>query len=59
MITRKKVVNESDLNEKLKILATKEEIRTLATKAEIKTEQDKIVELQTYNLSLLIVMELL
>ena len=59
MIKRKKVVNESDLIEKLKTLATKEEIRTLATKAELKAEQDKIVELQVYNLSLLIVMELL
>ena len=45
MIKRKKVVNESDLIEKLKTLATKEEIRTLATKAELKAQQDKIVEL--------------
>ena len=45
MIKRKKVVNESDLIEKLKTLATKEAIRTLATKAELKAEQDKIVEL--------------
>ena len=45
MIKRKKVVNESDLIEKLKTLATKEEIRTLATKAELKAEQDKIAEL--------------
>ena len=33
-ITQKKLVNESDLNEKRKTLATKEEIKTLATKAE-------------------------
>ena len=62
-ITQKKLINEYDLNEKLKSLATKEEIKTLATKEEIKTlatkaelkvEQDKIVKLQTYDLSLFI-----
>ena len=46
-ITEKKLVNEYDLNEKIKTLTTKEEIKTLATKAELKAEQDKIVKLQT------------
>ena len=44
-ITQKKLVNEYDLNEKIK---------TLATKAELKAEEDKMVELQTYDLSLFI-----
>ena len=35
-ITQKKLVNESGLNEKMKILATKEEIITLAVKVELK-----------------------
>ena len=50
-ITPKKLVNESGLNEKIKTLATKEEIKTLATKAELKTEKDKIVKLETHDLS--------
>ena len=50
-ITANKLVNESGLNEKIKILATKEEIEKLAIKAELKVEQDKIVKLQTYDLS--------
>ena len=49
-----RLVNESDLNEKIKTLATKEEIKALVTKAELKAEQDKIVKLQTYDLSLFI-----
>ena len=53
-ITQKQLVNEYDLNEKIKTLAIKEEILTLATKAELKAEQDKIVKLQTYDLSLFI-----
>ena len=53
-ITQKKLVNESDLNEKIKTLATKEEIKTLATKGELKAEQDKIVKLQKYDLSIFI-----
>ena len=53
-ITQKKLVNESYLNEKIKTLETKEELKTLATKAELKAEQDKIVKLQTYDLSLFI-----
>ena len=53
-ITQKNLVNESDLNEKIKTLATKEEIKALATKAELKTEQDEIEKLQTYDLSLFI-----
>ena len=48
---QKKFVSEYDLNEKIKALATKEEIKALATKAELKAEQDKIVKLQTYDLS--------
>ena len=39
------------MNEKIKALATKEEINTLATKAELKAEQDKIVKLETHDLS--------
>ena len=35
-ITQKKLVNEYDLNEKIKTLATKEKRKTLATKAKIK-----------------------
>ena len=50
---KNKLVNEFGLNEKIKTLAT-EEIKTLATKAELKAEQDKIVKLQTYDLSLCI-----
>ena len=42
---------QSSLNEKIKTLATKEEIKTLATKAELKAEQDKIVRLETHDLS--------
>ena len=52
--TQKNLVNEYDLNEKIKTLATKEEIKTLAAKGELHPEQDKIVKLQTYNLSLFI-----
>ena len=37
------LVNEFGLDDKKKILATKEEIKALATKAELKAEQDKIV----------------
>ena len=47
----KKIVHESDLNETIKTLATKEEIKTLAAKVELKEEGDKIVKLQTYDLS--------
>ena len=47
-------MNESNLNQKIKTLASKEEIKTLATKAELKAEQDKIVKLQTYDLSIFI-----
>ena len=54
-ITQKRLVNESDLNEKIKTLATIEEIKTLARKAELKAEQDKIVKDQPYDLSLFIV----
>ena len=50
--TAKKSVNEPGLNEKIKTLAAKEEIKKLAAKAELKAEQDKIVKLRTYDLSL-------
>ena len=40
------------MNEKIETLATKEEIKKLPRKAESKAEHDKIVKLQTYNLSL-------
>ena len=52
-ITAKKLVNESGLNEKIKT-AIKEERNQLARKAELKAEQDKIVKIQTYDLSLFI-----
>ena len=42
------------MNEKIKTLATKEEIKKLPTKAQLKAKQDKIVKLQTYDLSLFI-----
>ena len=42
------------MNENIKRLATKEEIKTLATKTKLKEEQNKIVKLQTYNVSLFI-----
>ena len=45
MITQKKLVNESNLNKN---------IETLATKARLKAEQDKILKLETYDLSLFI-----
>ena len=44
------LVNESDLDKKIKTLATKKEIKTLAIKTELKAEQDKIVKLQIYDL---------
>ena len=43
------------MNEKIKTLATKEEIKKLATKAESNAEQDKVVKLPAYDLSLLLV----
>ena len=42
------------MNKKIKTLATKEEITTLATKIELKAEQDKIVKIQTHDLSIFI-----
>ena len=53
-ITRKKLVNESGLNEKIRTLPAKEEIKTLATRTELKAGQDKIVKLETYDLCLFI-----
>ena len=52
-ITQKNLVNKYDLNDNIKTLATKQEIETLAAKAELKAEQDKIANLQTYDLSFL------
>ena len=50
------LVNESGLNEKIKISTTKEKIKKkIATKAELNAEQDKIVKLQTYDSSFLLV----
>ena len=48
---RRKLINESSLNEKVKTLATKEEIKTLVTKTELKVEQDKIGKLGTHDSS--------
>ena len=53
-ITQTELINEPDLNKKIKTLAAKEEIKTLATKAELKAEQDKIVKFQTYELRVFI-----
>ena len=52
-IAQKNLVNKYDLNDNIKALATKQEIETLAAKAELKAEQDKIANLQTYDLSFL------
>ena len=48
---RRKLINESSLNEKVKTLATKEEIKALVTKTELKVEQDKIGKLGTHDSS--------
>ena len=48
-ITQNKLVNESDLDRKIK-----EDVKTLATKEQLLTKQDKIVKLQTYDLSIFI-----
>ena len=45
-------MRESDLNEKIKTLAIKEEIKKISKKAELKAKQDKIAKLHTYDLSL-------
>ena len=52
-IIQKNLVNKYDLNDNIKTLGTKQEIETLAAKAELKAEQDKIANLQTYDLSFL------
>ena len=49
------LVNESGLNEKIKISTTKEKKKKIVTKAELNAEQDKIVKLQTYDSSFLLV----
>ena len=48
------LVNESGLNEKIKISTTKENIKKIATKTELNAEQDKIVKLQIYDSSFFI-----
>ena len=45
-IKQKRLVNESDFNEKIKTLATKEELKILATNVELKAEKYKIITLQ-------------
>ena len=42
MIKKNKLVNQPGLNEKIKILAAKDEIKTVATKAELIAEQVQI-----------------
>ena len=54
MITAKMLINESGMNEKIETLALKEEIKKLAAKAELKAQEDKILKLQTYYLSICI-----
>ena len=51
-IAQKKLFHEFDLNKTIRTLATKEKRKTLATQAELKTKQDKIVKLQTCDISL-------
>ena len=56
-ITAKRLVNEFSLNEKIKTLSKKKKRNKKnqeGTNAELKAEQDKIVKLQTYDLSLFI-----
>ena len=54
-ITRRKLVNESGLNEKIKCLTAEKETKILSIKTELKAEQDsKIVKLQAYDLTLFI-----
>ena len=53
-ITAKTLVDETGLNKKIETLATKEEIKTLVTKAELKSEQDNIIKLPAYDVSLFI-----
>ena len=48
-IAQKTLIDEYDLDRKIK-----EEIKTLAIKPELKADKDKIVKLQTYDLSLFI-----
>ena len=48
-IAQKKLIDEYDLDRKIK-----EEIKTLAIKPKLKADKDKIVKLQTYDLSLFI-----
>ena len=50
----KKSVNESDISRFINNSDLENEIKPLATKAELKIEKDKILKLQTYDLSLLI-----
>ena len=49
------LVNESGLNEKIKISTTKEKKKKIVAKAELNAEQDKIVKLQIYDSSFLLV----
>ena len=50
-IKKEKLFNKSALNKKVKTLATKQEIKAFATKAELKPKQNKIVKLETFDLS--------
>ena len=54
-ITQKKLKwNQLGFNEKIKRLTAKEEIKKFAWEPELKAEQDRIVKLQRYYLSLFI-----
>ena len=48
------LVNKSDISGFINNTDFNEKMKTLATKAELKAKQDKIVKLQTYDLSLFI-----
>ena len=53
-IKEKKLVNEPDISRFINNSDLANEIKSLATKAELKADKDKIVKLQAYDLSLFI-----
>ena len=55
MINKNKLVNQPGLNEKIKILAAKDEIKTAATKAELIAEQVQIKNFKRLSQVLLLV----
>ena len=49
MVSEKKLLNESGLNEKIKPFTAKEDIKALAAKADFKAEKDEIVKLRAFD----------